>query len=104
MPSWTLRNLHCDVNVFVSSVTRSGQFKQVCADARITNDNYSVINLFRIFHILNIRPLDLLLIKKNQHLHSQFAISRGGLVLNKANCIVLSTQSVVAMLCSVVQL
>ena len=29
MPSWPLRNLHCDVNLFISSATRSVQFKQV---------------------------------------------------------------------------
>ena len=32
LPSWPLRNLYCDVDVFAPPVTRSGQFKQVEAD------------------------------------------------------------------------
>ena len=76
MPSWPLRNLHCDVNAFVSPVTvRSGQIKQVWADAKLTNDNYSLV-----------------LIKKNHQLHSrpqywndnEAAPGNGGFV-NKAN-------------------
>ncbi len=46
-----LRNLHCDVDVFAPPVTRSGQFKQVWGDEILTNDNYSDIKLYSIFHI-----------------------------------------------------
>ena len=35
LPSWPLRNFQCDVNVFVSPVTRSGQCRHVWTDSRI---------------------------------------------------------------------
>ena len=41
IPSWPLRNLHCDVDVFAPPVTRSGQFKQVWA--------VEIINKRRLF-------------------------------------------------------
>ena len=43
MPSWPLRNFHCDVNVFVSSrgLCNSNKFGQM---QELTNDNYSDIN------------------------------------------------------------
>ena len=91
MPSWSLRHLDCDVNAFVSPVTRSEQIKQVWADARIIKDKYSEIN-YIAYSILNTRPLNLVLIENNQNLHyrSQYwndnkaALANGGFV-HKAN-------------------
>ena len=37
----------------------------------LTNDNYSEIKLYIAYSILNIRPLNFVLIKKNQQLHSR---------------------------------
>ena len=37
----------------------------------LTNDNYSETKFYSINSILNIRPLNLVLIKKNQQLHSR---------------------------------
>ena len=58
----------------------------------LTNDNYSEIKLYIAYCILNIRPLNLVLIKKNQQLHSrsqywndnEAATDHGGFV-HKAN-------------------
>ena len=70
---------------------KSNKFGQM---QELTNDNYSEIKLCSIFHIfiLNIRPLNLVVIKKNQQLHSrplywnnnEAAPANGGFV-NKAN-------------------
>ena len=50
MPSWPLRHLDCDVNAFVSPVTRSelNKFGQM---QELRNDNYSEIKLYSIFHM-----------------------------------------------------
>ena len=86
----TLRNLHCDANAFVSPVMRSGKSNKFGQMQELTNDNYSEIKLYGIFHI-EYKAIGLL-IKKNQQLHSrpqywndnEAAPVNGGFV-NKAN-------------------
>ena len=71
MPSWPLRNFNCDANASVSPVTRSGQIKHKFGQMQeLTSDNYSEIS-YVAYSVLNIRPLNLVLIKKNQQLHSR---------------------------------
>ena len=89
--SWPLRNLHCDANAFVSSVKRSGQIKQVWADARINKRQLFEIKLCSIFRI-EYKAIELVLIKKNQQLHSRSqywndneATPANGGFVNKAN-------------------
>ncbi len=67
MPSWPIRNLPLDVDVFVSPVKRSGQFKQVWADVIIYKDNYSDIKLYSIFHI-EYKAIAFITNKNNQQL------------------------------------
>ena len=80
MPSRpSLRNLHCDINAFVSPVTRSGQIKQFWQMQELTNYNYSDIKLYlylySIFHI-EYKAIAFNTIKKKQLLQSRSAISR----------------------------
>ena len=73
---------------------KSNKFRQM---QELTNDYYSEIKLHNIFHI---RPLNLVLIKKNQQLHSrsqywndnEAAPANGGFV-HKANTVTPATRS-----------
>ena len=69
MSSWPLRNLHCDVDIYSFRRSRSlGNSNKFGQMQELTNDNFSDIKLF--IPLLNIRLLDLLLIKKSQQLHA----------------------------------
>ena len=71
-----------------SDLDKSNKFGQM---QELTNDNYSEI--YVAYSVLNIRPLNLVLIKKNQQLHSRSqywndneAPPANGRFVNKANC------------------